>query len=117
MPAIDGCGAFQLTRLSQCERLLALLKSRSGWVGLDEILGLRIGQYNTRILELRRSGYVIENRTVRSDDQLLSSYRLVSEGQKQKIQTATPHTSVGFLPPLFSDSELQFSQQWRDPEE
>jgi hypothetical protein len=62
-------------RKNQRERLLALLHCHQGeWVPLPAILDLRISQYGTRILELRRAGHVIESRQL--DGQ--SSFRLVS---------------------------------------
>jgi hypothetical protein len=66
-------------RPSQCERLLQLLHSRGGeWVPLPEILDLRIGQYNTRIKEIRGSGIEIENKIERDDAGTIHSwYRLV----------------------------------------
>jgi hypothetical protein len=107
-----------LSRVSQCERLLTLLKSRSGWVGLDEILGLRIAQFSARILELRRDGYTITNRIERRDGKLLSSYKLLSEPatSAQRIQVATPQPTQA-PPLLFSDCELQRTKRWVDPEE
>ena len=50
-------------RLTQRDRLLQLLQSRSGaWVPLPEILNLQVAQYGARIFELRRAGYQIENK-------------------------------------------------------
>ncbi len=48
----------------QGDRLLELFEQFKGqWIPLPSILKLGIAQYNTRILELRRKGHVIENRT------------------------------------------------------
>lgn len=45
-------------------KLLELLeKHRGDWVPLPAILALGIAQYNTRILELRRQGHQIRNKT------------------------------------------------------
>lgn len=67
-------------RPTQCSRLLALLEAHRGdWVGLPEILALSIAQYGTRILELRRAGYAIENRTQDIDGKRHSWFRLVSK--------------------------------------
>ncbi len=40
-----------------------LLERPNQWVRLPEILALGIAQYGARILEARRMGFVIENRT------------------------------------------------------
>jgi len=64
-------------RQTQRERILALLRAADGgWVGLPAILDLRIALYTTRILELRRAGYDIENRTQTVDGIRHSWYRL-----------------------------------------
>jgi hypothetical protein len=48
---------------TQRDQILRLLKSRApACVPLPDILALRIGQYNARIFELRRLGYLIESR-------------------------------------------------------
>lgn len=53
-------------RKSQAAALLRLLiDARGAWVPLPEILALGIAQYGARILELRRLGFTIENRTER----------------------------------------------------
>jgi hypothetical protein len=50
-------------RRTQRDRVLTLLRARAGsWVPLPEILALGVAQYGSRILELRRLGYRIENR-------------------------------------------------------
>jgi hypothetical protein len=53
-------------RKSQAAAVLRLLIDAHGsWVPLPAILALGIAQYGARILELRRRGFVIENRTER----------------------------------------------------
>ena len=77
-------------RGTQRDRILSLLQRKHdidistgrdeedrGWVPLPEILDLRIGQYNSRILELRRSGHSIECKIENSGRQRHTSYRLV----------------------------------------
>lgn len=64
----------------QSERILSLLRG-NGWVPLPELLALGIAQYNARIFSLRKSGFVIENRTVWHGRQRHSAFRLVSEPQ------------------------------------
>jgi len=49
--------------MSQKDRLRDLFLSRPyKWIPLTTILDMRIAQYNTRISELRKEGYHIENR-------------------------------------------------------
>jgi hypothetical protein len=89
-------------RKTQCERILQLLESRKGeWVPLPEILDLRIGQYTTRILELRRDGFAIENRTERDPEtgEVHSSYRLVAP-ESPKLEPAKPAPSWAERKPI-----------------
>ena len=59
--------------------LLRLLVDADGsWVTLPQILTPGIAQYNARILELRRLGFVIENKTERVNGTRHSWFRLVS---------------------------------------
>jgi hypothetical protein len=63
---------------TQCDRILRLLvEARSSWVPLPEIMACA-AQYNARVLELRRLGFNIENRTERIDGHRHSWFRLVS---------------------------------------
>jgi len=51
-------------RKSQAAAVLRLLlAARGSWVPLPEILKLGVAQYNARVLELRRMGFLIENKT------------------------------------------------------
>lgn len=61
---------------SQAGRILNLL-STGEWVPLPRILELRISQYGSRVLELRRKGFQIENRTETVDGVRHSWFRLV----------------------------------------
>jgi Helix-turn-helix domain len=64
---------------TQRGKILALLIATSGgWVPLPQILSLSIAQYAARILELRRMGYTIENRTDRVDGVRHSWFRLAN---------------------------------------
>ena len=64
-------------RGTQRDRILALFQSRPGqWIGLPEILALGFAQFGARILELRRGGFRIENKTEYRDWKILSWYRL-----------------------------------------
>ena len=50
-------------KATQRQKLLELLQSRPNqWIPLPEIMRLGLAQYNARILELRHSGYKIENK-------------------------------------------------------
>jgi hypothetical protein len=54
-----------MSRTSQRDKLRLLFEANIGKpIPLPEILSLRISQYGTRILELRRQGYDIRNETV-----------------------------------------------------
>lgn len=59
-------------------KIYTVLAERAGsWVPLPELLRLGVAQYNARILELRRQGITIENRTAVVNGQRHSWFRLV----------------------------------------
>ena len=63
----------------QSARILEVLRAACGsWVPLPEILALGIAQYSARILELRRLGFNIENKTEWANGARHSWFRLVS---------------------------------------
>jgi hypothetical protein len=68
------------SRKSQRARILGLLLDAHGaWVPLPEILELHISQFGARIFELRRLGFLVENKIQRDDSGTVhSSYRLVT---------------------------------------
>lgn len=69
-----------MQRITQRDRILSLFQSRQNeWVPLPDILDLRISQFGARILELRRLGYDIRNRTEHRGGQVHSWFRLVIE--------------------------------------
>ncbi len=74
-------------RQTQRDRILDLLRSREGeWVALPQILDLHIGQYNARILELRRAGIEIENKTERDQAGVTHSwYRIPKKHQQLEL--------------------------------
>jgi hypothetical protein len=92
------------SRATQRGRLLDLLRSRAGqWIPLPEILALGFAQFGARILELRRSGHTILNRTEHQDGKVFSSYRLepspaISHAKLEhtKIQADSPTTFPHF---------------------
>ena len=72
-------GARLVQRKTQSAAVLRLLIDAHGsWVPLPELLALGIAQYNARILELRRLGFAIENRTQRINGARHSWFRLVN---------------------------------------
>jgi hypothetical protein len=79
-------------RKTQRARLLALLvEARGGWVSLPAILSLGIAQFGARILELRRTGFNIENKTERDDAGVVrSSYRLINSPVQQPTKSEDP---------------------------
>lgn len=62
-------------RNSQCERVLALLKSKE-WITLPEILDLRIANYRARVSELRQEGFDIECELKVMDGEHHTRYRV-----------------------------------------
>lgn len=65
-------------RDTQQKRILQLLRRYApNWCPLPEILSLGVSQYNSRILELRRSGWTIENKVEQHGESRHSFYRLV----------------------------------------
>ena len=68
-----------LNATTQRTRILRLLiDARGAWVPLPDILTLGIAQYGARILELRRLGFIIENKTDRMDGARHSWFRLIA---------------------------------------
>jgi Helix-turn-helix domain len=83
-------------RKTQRARILRLLiDARSSWVPLHEILALGIAQFGARIFEMRRMGFLIENRIKRDDSGAVHSwYRLVNSPAPAESQAvATPASS------------------------
>jgi hypothetical protein len=77
------------SRSTQRGRILELLiATRGDWVPLPTIADCA-AQYNARIHELRRLGFLIENRTKRIDGAKHSWFRLV-RGPEQPAPTAQP---------------------------
>jgi hypothetical protein len=65
------------SRDTQRGTIFELLRSRAGqWVSLPEILSLGFAQFGARILELRRHGHTILNKTEHRDGKVLSWYKL-----------------------------------------
>jgi hypothetical protein len=84
----------QNPRRAQSGRILEMLRAADGgWVALPDILALRISQYGARILELRRAGHLIQNRTQYIAGVRHSWFRLVSSGDLTR-QQVTPRGPV-----------------------
>lgn len=74
-----GPALVQANATTQRARILRILVAARGrWVPLPEILLLGIAQYGVRILELRRLGFNIENKTERLAGARRSWFRLAS---------------------------------------
>ncbi len=71
-------GQLRESNSDQRARILALLiRARSEWVPLSQILELHISQFGTRILELRHTGFAIENEQNSIGGRRHSRYRLL----------------------------------------
>jgi hypothetical protein len=73
---VDSVGHNAKTQRARILRLL--IDAHGSWVPLPKILALGIAQYNARLWELRRLGFVIENKSESVDGTRHSWYRLVS---------------------------------------
>lgn len=80
----DGFGPGRLREDSQCAKILTVLKAMATetdpWVPMPSLV-LASGSYNihSRIDELRKRGYNIENQTDLSVRPHVSKYRLIKE--------------------------------------
>jgi len=98
---------------TQREQILNLLFSaRGGWVPLPKIAACA-AQYNARVLELRRLGYRIANRTQDVNGVRHSWFRLESGPSPAVI--AKSAASFTETTPLFSAGNIP--ERWADPEE
>jgi Helix-turn-helix domain len=93
------------SKKTQQARILALLlRARGGWVPLSQILDLQISQFGSRILELRRSGFAIENEQEIVGGHRHSRYRLLpgaDRAERKSPQQLTVATAGTF--PQFGD--------------
>jgi len=89
----------------QRARILRLLiDARGSWVPLPEILALGIAQYGARILELRRLGFVIENKIESVNGARYSRFRLLS--------SPAPAESPAVVTPASSPATSSPSADW-----
>jgi hypothetical protein len=80
---------FEKQSKTQAAAILRLLvEARGAWVPLPEILALGIAQYNSRIFELRRRGFKIENRIEVVNEVRHSWFRIASPSPDMKETTA-----------------------------
>lgn len=95
---------MRAARSTQCSRLLSLLKSRQGlWVPLPDILALGFSQFGARLLEIRRDGHTILNKTEHRDGKVLSWYKLVPNQNSAKTVVESGDHHIGATGSLFGD--------------
>lgn len=96
--SLRGVSSMKDSRATQRGRILELLTSADGaWVPLPKILELKISQFGARILELRRSGLNIRNRTEIIDGRRHSWYRIELREQSAPASAVpTPETMLLF---------------------
>jgi hypothetical protein len=81
-----------------------LIEARGAEVPLPQILDLKISQFGARILELRREGHKIINRTANIDGQKHSWYRLESE--LAPLATSSSTTSASDMRPTLAGTPI-----------
>jgi hypothetical protein len=95
---------------TQRDRILGLLVSARGqWVGLPEIME-QAAQYNARLHELRKLGFMIENRIRDAGGTRHSWFRLVPSAQgavRPEARSSTPGAAARAIQqPLFADRHV-----------
>ena len=85
---------YRELNLTHQQRKIAdfLLERPNQWVRLPEILALGIAQYGARILENRRKGLVIENRTAWVGSKRHSWFRIVVPKVQETLFADRPET-------------------------
>jgi hypothetical protein len=85
---------YRQLSLTHQQRKIAdfLLERPNQWIRLPEILALGIAQYGARILENRRKGLVIENRTMWVGSKRHSWFRIVVPKVQEKLFADRPET-------------------------
>jgi hypothetical protein len=91
-----------------------LLRANGGWVALPVILELNIAQFGARILELRRAGHRIENRTETIGGVRHSWYRLEYGLADHPPSPAVPVDELPLESTLFPTNS---PRRWVDPED
>jgi len=80
--------------MSQCQRIRELFyRQPNEWIPLTIFLDMRISQYGARIMELRRSGMVILNKTKRVGHETHSWFKYVpadEAGQQEMFNEVYP---------------------------
>jgi hypothetical protein len=96
--AIQQISGVPNAKSQRTQILRLLIDARGGWVPLPKLLACA-AQYNARVLELRRLGFVIENKTERVHGVRHSWFRLVSwptpepKSEPAKAKAAIPDSS------------------------
>src|SRR5438034_3026465 len=72
--------------------LRLLIEARGAWVPLPEIMACA-AQYNARVLELRRLGFHVENKTERVNGARHSWFRLVD---RKSTRLNSSHTVISY---------------------
>ena len=87
---------YRQLRLTPQQRKIAdfILERPNQWIPLPEILALGIAQYSARILEDRRKGLVIENRTAWVGSKRHSWFRIVVPKAQEKLFSDRPQQHV-----------------------
>jgi hypothetical protein len=74
------------------------------WISLSEILELGFAQFGARILELRRDGHTILNKTEHRDGKVLSWYKMESAAAVP-LQPSLSKPQPGLFPQVELPSE------------
>lgn len=92
----------------QTKRLIEAFKSNNNVLSLPEILDIRprIGQYNSRISDLRAMGYVIKNETWWVKGEKHSKFTLVSEPKKYSSPNLSTINQTFQNPGIHSTSDF-----------
>jgi Helix-turn-helix domain len=99
------------TSRGQRDRILKLLvEARGEWVPLPAVLELGIAQYGARLLELRRTGFDIQNKTWWEQGGKHSAFRLILGTKVAPLLPAAPTP-----PPTYQQEPLfHFVLEHRD---
>jgi hypothetical protein len=104
-------------RTQRSKLLRLLLEAHGAWVPLPEILDLKISQYNSRLYELRKLHFNIENRTESVNGVRHSWFRLVS-GPQTAMPAPVQRPAVSPRGPgeLFSPEEIERTRRQAYPD-
>ena len=94
-------------RTHRAEILAILVKARGAWVPLPEIMRCA-AQYNSRLFEIRKMGFRVENKTEQRDGEKHSWFRLVSDQPAHSVQPPTASTESSTGGPTHEDNHGLF---------